>query len=138
MNENLFYLGRYFAAVDDLYIQYHMDVRSRNVPMSLLGNDNMKLALQNPLEAFLTLSSRLAHPYFSWAKRVSTDEKPGQIAKNCIRRIAELTDELSKAQLPTELNDEEKAKLLLGYLSYGAKKDYSSDGNNEQKNEGGE
>jgi len=99
----------------------------------------MKLALQNPLEAFLTLSSRLAHPYYSWAKRVGTNEKPGQIAKNCIRRIAELTDELSKAQLPTELNDAAKAKLLLGYLSYGAKKDYSlSDGNNEQKNEGGE
>ncbi|MBI4683784.1 MAG: hypothetical protein HY755_01125 [Nitrospirae bacterium] len=130
MNENLFYLGRYFAVVDDLYIQYHMDVRSGSVPMSLLGNDNMKLALQNPLEAFLTLSSRLAHPYLSWAKRVSTDEKPGQIAKNCIRRIAELTDELSKAQLPTEINDAAKAKLLLGYLSCEAKKDDSSDGNN--------
>lgn len=138
MNEELFYLGRYFAVVDDLYIQYHMDVRSGNVPISLLGNDNVKLALQNPLEAFLTLSSRLAHPYLSWAKRVSTDEKPGQRAKNCIRRIAELTDELSKTQLPTEINDVEKAKLLLGYLSYVAKKDYSSDANNEQKNEGGE
>lgn len=138
MNENLFYLGRYFAVVDDLFIQYHTDVRSGNVPMSLLGNDHMKLALQNPLEAFLNLSSRLAHPYYSWAKRVSTDEKPGQIAKYCIRRIAELTDELSKAQFPTEINDSEKAKLLLGYFSYGAKKDYSSDYNNEQKNEGGE
>lgn len=133
MNDNLFYLGRYFAVVDDLYIQYHMDERSGNVPMSLLGNDYMKLALQNPLEAFLTLSSRLAHPYYSWAKRVGTNEKPGQIAKNCIRKIAELTEELSKAQLPTEINDAEKAKVLLGYLSYGAKKDYSSDGNNEQK-----
>lgn len=138
MNENVFYLGRYFAVVDDLYISYHRDVRSGNVPMSLLGNDHMKLALQNPLEAFLTLSSRLAHPYFSWAKRVGTNEKPGQIAKNCIRRIAELTDELSKTQLPTEINDAEKAKLLLGYLSYGAKKDYSSDDDNEQKNKGGE
>jgi len=137
MNESLFYLGRYFAVIDDLYIQYHKDVRSGNVPMSLLGNDHMKLALQNPLEAFLTLSSRLAHPYLSWAKRVTTDEKPGQIAKYCIRKIAELTDELSKSQLPTEINDVEKAKVLLGYLSYGAKKDYSSDGNNEQKNEGG-
>jgi hypothetical protein len=138
MNDNLFYLGRYFAVVDDLYIQYHMDVRSGNVPMSLLGNDNMKLALQNPLEAFLSLSSRLAHPYLSWAKRVSTDEKPGQRAKNCIRRIAELTDELSKTQLPTETNDTEKSKLLLGYLSYVAKKDYSSDANNAQNNGGGE
>lgn len=138
MYENLFYLGRYFAVVDDLYIQYHKDVRSGNVPMSLLGNDHMKLALQNPLEAFLTLSNRLAHPYYSWAKRVGTNEKPGQIAKNCIRRIAELTDELSKTQLPTEINDSGKAKVLLGYLSYGTKKDYSSVDNNEQKNEEGE
>ncbi len=120
MNENLFALGRYFAVVDDLYIQYHKNNSVGKVPVSLLGNDHMKLALQNPLEAFLILSSRLAHPYYSWAKRVGTDEKPGQIAKNCIKRIAELTGELSKAQLPTESNDAEKAKLLLGYLSYGA------------------
>lgn len=138
MNEDMFYLGRYFAVIDDLYIQYHKDVRSGNVPMSLLGNDHMKLALQNPLEAFLTLSSRLAHPYLSWAKRVGTDEKTGQIAKNCIRRIAELTAELSKSQLPAEINDAGKAKVLLGYLSYGTKKDYSSGDNNEQTNKEGE
>jgi hypothetical protein len=138
MNDYVFYLGRYFAVVDDLYIQYHTDVRSGNIPMSLLGNDHMKLALQNPLEAFLTLSSRLAHPYYSWAKRVRTDEKPGQIAKCCIRKIAELTDELSKAQLPTEINDSEKAKLLLGYLSYGAKREQPASDSNKQQTEEGE
>lgn len=138
MNEDMFNLGRYFAVVDDLYIQYHMDVRSGNVPMSLLGNEHMTLAIQNPLEAFLTLSSRLARPYYSWAKRVGTNNKPGQIAKNCIRRIAELTEELSKAQLPTAINDADKAKLLMGYLSYGAKKDLAVKGSNEQKNKEGE
>jgi hypothetical protein len=138
MKEDMFYLGRYFAVVDTLYIQYHKDVRSGNVPMSLLGNDHMTLALQNPLEAFVTLSRRLGHPYISWAKRVSTDDKPGQIAKNCIRKIAELTEELSKAQLPTNIDDADKAKLLLGYLSYGAKKYQVASDNNEQKNEEGE
>ena len=106
--------------VDDLYIQYHKDVRSGSVPMSLLGNDHMALALQNPLEAFVTLSRRLANPYLSWAKRVGTDDKPGQIAKNCIKKIAELTEELSKAQLSSTITDADRAKLLLGYLSYGA------------------
>ena len=89
MNEDMFDLGRYFAVVDDLYIQYHMDVRSGNVPISLLGNDHLKLALQNPLDAFINLSSRLVHPYMSWAKRVGTNERPGQIAKNCIRKRSE-------------------------------------------------
>lgn len=138
MNENMFYLGRYFAVVDDLYIQYHKDIRSGNVPMSLLGNDHMRSALQNPLEAFVNLSSRLAHPYISWAKRVGTDNKPGQIAKNCIRKIGELTEELSKTQLPTDINDTDRAKLLLGYLSYGVKKDQTASNSNEQKIEEGE
>lgn len=139
MSENMFYLGRYFAVVDDLYIQYHMDVRSGNVPMSLLGNDHMTLALHNPLEAFVTLSRRLAHPYISWAKRVGTDDKPGQIAKNCIRQIGELTEELSKAQLPTDIDDTDRAKLLLGYLSHGSKKDQTTkNGDEPRKHEEGE
>ncbi len=138
MNEDMFYLGRYFAVVDDLYIQYHKDSSAGKVPMGLLGNDYMKLALQNPLEAFVTLSSRLSHPYLSWAKRVSTDDKPGQIAKNCIRKIGELTEELSKTQLPTNIDDPDKAKLLQGYLSYGAKKDQVASESNEQKNQEGE
>jgi len=60
MKDDVFYLGRYLAVVDSLYIQYHRDVRSGNIPISLLGNENMSLALQNPLEAFVTLTSRLA------------------------------------------------------------------------------
>ncbi|MBM4305729.1 MAG: hypothetical protein FJ107_00400 [Deltaproteobacteria bacterium] len=139
MNETMFYLGRYFAVVDDLYIQYHKDNSSGKVPMSLLGNDHMKLALQNPREAFVTLSSRLAHPYISWAKRVGTNDKPGRIAKNCIRKIGELTGELSKGEIPTDIKDTDKAKLLLGYLSYGARKDqFAGDSNEEKNEEGGE
>lgn len=129
MNEDMFNLGKYFAVVDDLYIQYHRDIRSDNIPMSLLGNDHLMLALQNPLEAFVTLSRRLTHPYISWAKRVKVDNKPGQIAKYCLKKIAELTEALSKAQLPTDIYDEDKAKLLLGYLSYGAKKDHTVNNN---------
>ncbi len=138
MTEDMFYLGRYFAVVDDLYIQYHMDVRARNVPLSLLGNDHIKVALQNPLEAFINLNSRLLHPYMTWAKRVSTDERPGQIAKHCIRKIAELTEELSKSQLPTAIDDTDRAKLLMGYLSHGIKKDQAVRDDIEQNIEEGE
>lgn len=119
MNENMFILGKYFAIVDNLYIQYHKDVNSGKVPISLLGNDHLALALQNPLEAFVTLSRRLTHPYISWAKRIKTDDKPGKIAKYCLKKIAELTEVLSNSQIPTDTFDTDKAQLLLGYLSYG-------------------
>ena len=139
MNEDMFYLGRYFAVVDTLYIQYHKDTPSGKVPMSLLGNDHLAMALQNPLEAFVTISRRLTHPYVSWAKRVSTDKEPGRIAKSCLRKIADMTEVLSKVQFPTAIDDPDRAKLLLGYLSYGAKKEESTrNGEEPEKHEKGE
>lgn len=98
----------------------------------------MALALQNPLEAFLAMSKRLTHPYYSWARRVSTEEKTGQIAKSCINRISELTEELSKMQIPSAISDVDKAKLLLGYLSYGPKRNQSTLGNKDQITKEGE
>ena len=134
MSEEMFYLGRYFAVVDALYIQYHKDTSSGKIPISLLGNDHMTLALQNPLEAFNTMTKRLVHPYYSWAKRVGTDKEAGRIAKTCLSKIADLTDELSKGELPTDINDAGRAKLLIGYLSYGAKKDQIAGNSSQQIN----
>ncbi|MGA2401852.1 MAG: hypothetical protein ABSG91_09105 [Syntrophobacteraceae bacterium] len=133
VKDDVFYLGRYFAVADAIYIQYHRDVRAGNIPLSLLGNDHMALALQNPMEAFVALSRRLAHPYISWAKRVGTDKEPGRIAKKCLKKIADLTEELSKTQLPTDIDDADRAKLLMGYLSYGAKSDRATDNDEESE-----
>jgi len=139
MKDDVFYLGKYFAVVDTLYIQYHRDVRSGNVPMSLLGNDHISLALQNPLDAFVSMTKRLTHPYISWAKRVDTNKEPRQITKSCLRKIADLTELLSKAQLPTAIDDADRAKLLIGYLSYGAKEERTiANGDEPKKHEEGE
>jgi hypothetical protein len=128
MKEDVFYLGRYFAVVDKLHIQYSLDVRNGDVPLRLIGNDYVSLALQNPLEAFISLGRRLAHPYISWAKRVGTDTDPRQAAKNCLKDIADLTNRLTENEIPTEIDDNGKAKLILGYLSYGAKEEKSEKG----------
>jgi hypothetical protein len=121
MEEDVFYLGRLFAVTDKLHIQYSLDIRNGDVPLRLIGNDHVSLALQNPLEAFVSLGRRIEHPYVSWAKRVGTDTIPRQAAKNCLEDIANLTSRLTETQIPTEIDDVGKAKLILGYLSYGAK-----------------
>ena len=123
MNEDVFYLGRFFAVADKLHIQYSLDVRNGDIPLRLIGNDHVSLALQNPLEAFVSLGSRLNHPYISWAKRVKPDTIPRQAAKNCLKDVAELAGRLTEIQIPNEIDDAGKAKLILGYLSYGAKQE---------------
>ncbi|MCF6148367.1 MAG: hypothetical protein E3K37_06880 [Candidatus Kuenenia sp.] len=130
MNEDVFYLGRFFGVVDELHIQYSLDVRNGDVPLRLIGNDQVSLALQNPLEAFISLNKRLNHPYFSWAKRVKPDTIPRQAAKDCLKDIAEITSRLTETQIPNEIDDAGKAKLLLGYLSYDPKEEESEKDNN--------
>jgi|GEM_PF-6741996 len=134
MKEDVFYLGKFLAVVDKLYIQYSLDVRNGDVPLRLLGNDHVSLALQNPLEAFLALSRRLEHPYISWAKRVRPDTIPRQAAKNCLKDIAELTYKLAENRIPNEIDDDGKAKLILGYLSYNAKEENEEDHEIEPQN----
>lgn len=121
MKEDVFYLGRFFAVVDKLHIQYSLDIRNGDVPVRLIGNDHVSLALQNPLEAFVSLGRRLEHPYISWAKRVSPDTIPRQAAKNCLKDISALANRLTGTEIPNEIDNADKAKLILGYLSYGAK-----------------
>ncbi|MDN3515395.1 MAG: hypothetical protein NG747_13485 [Candidatus Brocadia sp.] len=134
MNEDVFYLGRFFAVVDKLHIQYSLDVRNGDVPLRLIGNDHVSIAIQNPLEAFISLNKRLNHPYYSWAKRVKPDTIPRQAAKNCLKDIAELTGRLAEVQIPNEIDDAGKAKLILGYLSYGPKEESEKDSDIELEN----
>lgn len=138
MHEDVFYLGRFFAVVDDLHIQYSLDVRDEDIPLRLIGNDHVSLALQNPLEAFVSLGRRLEHPYVSWAKRVKTNTIPRRVAKKCLKDLAELSGRLTETRIPNEIDDAGKAKLILGYLSYGVKeketeKNNSSESQNNKK-----
>ena len=61
MKENIFNLGRLFAVADRLHILYSQGVRQGDIPLRLIGNDQLSLALQNPREAFVTLG-QTSHP----------------------------------------------------------------------------
>ena len=129
MKESIFNLGRLFAVADRLHILYSQDVRQGDIPLRLIGNDQMSLALQNPQEAFVALGKRLMHPYISWAKRSQNETTPfGKEVGWCLWDITKHTQLLANEVFPEEINDADRAKLILGYLSYGAK---SKDGGND-------
>jgi len=121
MKENIFNLGRLFAVADRLHILYSKGVRQGDIPLRLIGNDHISLALQNPQEAFVTLGKRLTHPYLSWAKR-SQDETTefGKEVGWCLWDIRKYSQLLADESFPEEIDDANRAKLILGYLSYGA------------------
>lgn len=123
MKESIFNLGRLFAVADRLHILYSQGVRQGDIPSRLIGNDHISLALQNPQEAFVTLGKRMMHPYISWAKR--TQDNTTEFGKEvgwCLRDVIKHTQLLADEVFPDEINDADRAKLILGYLSYGAKK----------------
>lgn len=139
MKENIFNLGRLFAVADRLHILYSKGVRQGDIPLRLIGNDQLSLALQNPQEAFVTLGRRLSHPYISWAKR--SQDKTTEFGKDvgwCLWDIIKYSQLLAEGSFPEEINDANRAKLILGYLSYGAKSkdsDTENPENNENTNE---
>jgi len=135
MKESIFNLGRLFAVADRLHILYSQDVRHGDIPLRVIGNDQMSLALQNPQEAFVALGKRLMHPYISWAKRSQDETTPfGKEVGWCLWDITKHTQLLADAIFPEEINDTDRAKLILGYLSYGAKSKDS--GNDNPENNG--
>jgi hypothetical protein len=135
MKDNTFNLGRFFAVADRLHILYSKGVRHGDIPLRLIGNDYMSLALQNPQEAFVTLGKRLTHPYISWAKR-SQDERTdlGKEVGWCLWDITKYCQLLAEASFPEEIGDADRAKLILGYLSYGARSKESGSANQENNN----
>jgi len=132
MTESIFNLGRLFAVADRLHILYSQDVRQGDIPLRLIGNDQISLALQNPQEAFVALGKRLMHPYISWAKRSQNEATPfGKEVGWCLWDMKKHTQLLADEVFPEEINDADRAKLILGYLSYGAKSKDSGDENPE-------
>jgi len=130
MKESIFNLGRLFAVADRLHILYSQDVRQGDIPLRLIGNDHISLAMQNPQEAFVALGKRLMHPYYSWAKRSQDKTTPfGKEVGWCLWDITKHTQLLTDEVFPEEINDADRAKLILGYLSYGAKSNDSSNDN---------
>lgn len=143
MNQTAYNLGRLLALADKLHIFYCQDLRSGDVPMSLIGNALLPVAKTNPSQALSRLFDRL-QIYMGWAKKYSnsktSEEKLKAANKPAPRLVAWVMKELNRVSnaitesddLPKrKLSDIEAAQLLLGYLAPYKGKD-SPDSEDEQ------
>jgi hypothetical protein len=132
MSEVAFKLGQLLAVADAVHVGYCTDMRSGDVPPTLLGNSVLTTAQSDPMKAVAVLSRRWK-PYAAWAKRpivhaqadrlrTSSDKKEQSrgwamvIAVSQARRADELCRELH-GRLPQHADDTFRAELLLGYVA---------------------
>jgi hypothetical protein len=132
MEDVAFKLGQLLAIADAVHVGYCMDVRSGNVPPTLLGNSVLSTAQSDPTRALAMLSRRWP-PYASWAKRPrvyeeaevhrrggnETEKRRAWSIINAVsraRRASELCGELH-GKLPRKVDDKFRAELLLGYVA---------------------
>jgi len=111
-----FLVGRFLAFVDTLHKEYCKNVRGDEkgqggIPNQLIGNAMMRTALGNPERAMSQLSDRLP-VYQGWASTRGT-----ALSRWTLKKMGEITTELSKFEWPERMRDAEKAQLLLGYLA---------------------
>ena len=133
MNQTAYNLGRLLALADQLHIFYCQDLRSGDVPMSLIGNALLPVAKTNPSQALSRLYDRL-QIYMGWAKKYSNSKTPEEKLKAAnkpapglvawvMREITNVSNAIKDAmkesgkQLTDKLSDVEAAQLLLGYLA---------------------
>ena len=129
MNQTAYNLGRLLALADKLHIFYCQDLRSGDVPMSLIGNALLPVAKTNPAQALSRLLDRV-QIYKGWANKYSNSKTPEEklkaANKPAPRLVAWVLHELNRVSnaikesgdLPErKLSDVEAAQLLLGYLA---------------------
>lgn len=128
MKEPVYQLGQMLALADALHQQYCKHVRDGQMPAQLIGNALFNTALEQPVFALARLGERLA-PYQAWAKTFhpsDPEQKFGWEKKllsklcECSHRFIEDINGILRIrtdELPARMTDEDKAKLLLGYLA---------------------
>lgn len=121
MNSAPFLIGRMLKLADELHALYCKEVRDNNLPPQLIGNSMMTAALESPVQALAQLALRLK-PYYGWAQTFKGTEV-GRLCGYFVGLYGEVAAELAKHQLPSRLNDAERAVMLLGYLAANPKKD---------------
>lgn len=136
MSDVAFRLGQFLAAADVVHIGYCNDLRSGDVPPTLIGNSVLTVAGADPVRALSVLQTRLK-PYLAWAKRAdpifakaAEEERKGnkgraialRQAVSQARRASDIATDLhamlasywTGSQSP---DDAFKAELLLGYVA---------------------
>jgi hypothetical protein len=124
MKEPLYQLGQLLALADSLHQQYCKHVRDNQRPSQLMGNALFNTALEQPRTALARLAERIA-PYHAWAKNYKREDGghgiwPAGKIKICAKRFIEDvngTFHVRTDELPERMSDEDKAKLLIGYLA---------------------
>ena len=129
MNQTAYNLGRLLALADKLHVFYCQDLRSGDVPMSLIGNALVSAMKSNPVQALTRLLDRI-QIYKGWAIKYSNSKTPEEklkaVNKPAPRLVAWVLHELNRVSnaikesgdLPErKLSDVEAAQLLLGYLA---------------------
>ncbi len=118
MRETITQIGRLLALADGLHLQYCKHVRKEECPSQLIGNALFATALEQPVFAMARLAERLS-PYQAWARTFrSADPSAGVgLVKYFLAELATCTDSIKISDIPSRMQDADKAKLLLGYLA---------------------
>jgi hypothetical protein len=126
MQNSAFAVGKMLALADDIHRSYCVVVRNDSIPPSLLGNSLLSTALENPSRAVAALGDRLK-VYIGWAKTAKEpqssdkDLEKKQIAirtaRNRLVQYGLLAESIADQGLPTKMDNEAKAHLMLGYLA---------------------
>lgn len=132
MDDAGFKLGQLLSAADAVHMGYCADVRSGDMPPTLVGNSVFAIAGRNPERALGVLQTRWK-PYHAWATRAGrarsgTPDKGDARGWAVLRAVsqarhaAELCAELHPvlAQMTvggSAPDDAFRAELLLGYLA---------------------
>lgn len=136
MSDAAFRLGQFLAVADVVHIGYCNDLRSGDIPPTLIGNSVLAVAGGDPVRALSILQTRLK-PYLAWAKRArfilekaANEERQGKKGRaialrqgvSHARRAGDIATDLhmmlapyrSRSQSP---DDVFRAELLLGYVA---------------------
>jgi hypothetical protein len=132
MSDTAFRLGQLLSAADAVHIGYCADLRSGDVPPTLLGNAVFAIAGRDPVRALDVLQGRWK-PYGAWARRgdqvtkKATEKlkknKDDQLAWDMLRGLSQarlagpLCAELQTALGETPVDNRFRAELLLGYVA---------------------
>ncbi len=132
MEDAGFKLGQLLSAVDAVHMGYCAEVRSGDIPPTLVGNSVFAMAGRSPDRALEVLQTRWK-PYHAWATKAGTrrefspnkDDARGWMviravsqARHAKRLCQELRDTLSLMRREGRTPDEAfRAELLLGYVA---------------------
>lgn len=111
MESPAFMVGQFLALADLLHREYCVKVRNNSIPPQLIGNAVFPIASQKPRVALERLADRM-RVYQAWAYRTEASDKD---VRETLQSLGEIAARLQT--VPAEMGSQERAELLLGYVS---------------------